>query len=121
MVAAANALRMKSYSSMAGMPVMMPVPMRRVRVVAMIVAFQLVTARHHEDAALDPDDFDLRAVKAGQHRAGDDFVDGAERGLAAAEIKHAIDGAEQGIELMSAEQHGDPQLALQRFHQTDHF
>src|SRR5579872_4773536 len=110
MVAAANALRMKSYSSMAGMRVVMPVRMQRVRIVAMAVAFQFVAARHHEDAAFDPHDFDLGAIEAGQHGPGDDFIDGAERRLAAAEIEYAVDGAEQRIEFVRAEQHGDPQL-----------
>ena len=87
---------------------------------AVRVALDVVVAGHDEDAALHPDDVDLGPVEARQHRAGDHLVDRAERGLAAAEIEHAVERAEQRIQLVGAEQDGDPEFRLQRFRQRDH-
>ena len=68
---------------------------------------------HDEDAAAGPHHIDVRAVELRQHRAGDDLVDGAERGMAVAEIEHAVDGAEQLVDLMRAEQHGNAEPLAQ--------
>src|SRR5690348_11487903 len=59
MPAAANALCMKSYVNMA--PVM---------VMLMRVAFQVVAARHDEDAPVHAQHVDVGAVETGQHRSG---------------------------------------------------
>src|SRR5580704_13055937 len=120
MVAAAKAFCMKSYSSTALLGSLQFVGMRRAVAMAMLVTLDVLVARHDEDAALQADHIDFGTVEARQHRAGDHLVDGAERGLAAPQIKHAIERAEQRVELMGAEQHSDPELGLQRFHQGDH-
>ena len=60
--------------------------------------------------SIDPHDIDVGAVESGQHRAGDDLVDRADRGLAPPKIEDAVDGVEQRIELMRAEQDRDLEL-----------
>ena len=59
-----------------------------------------------EDVAAGADHLNRRAVKTRQDGFGDDLIDGAERGLTAAEIKHAVDRAEKLVQLMGAKQHG---------------
>ncbi len=89
-------------------------------VVAMHVAFHVVAAGHDEDPALQADDVDLGSVEARQHRPGDHFVDGTERRLPPPEIKHAVERAEQRVQLVGAEQDGDPEFGLERLHQLHH-
>ena len=62
--AAQNALRMKSYSNIAPVPAML-VPMPGM---AVLVALDLVAARHHEHAAVDAHHLDLGAIQARQRR-----------------------------------------------------
>ena len=57
--------------------------------------------------------------KPRQHRRGDDFLDGAEHRLAVAEIEHAVERAEQLVEFVRAEQHGDLALAADLAHHVD--
>ena len=90
-----------------GVTVLMIVAM----VVHVIGALDVAAARHHEDMAVGAHHLDFGAVQPRQHRRGHDFVDGAEHGLAVAEIEHAVDGAEQLVEFVRAEQHGDLALA----------
>src|SRR5258708_39211584 len=106
---------MKSYRSTAVLRSLMLVGVRRPVGVAMRLVFDVLVAGHDEDAALEADALDLRSVEARQHRARDHFIDRAQRGLAAPEIEHAIERAEQRVELMSAEQDRDPELPLDRF------
>ena len=61
---AANAVRMKSYSSIALTCSLEIVRMHGPIVVAVLVAFQVVAAGHDEDAALEADDVDLGSVEA---------------------------------------------------------
>ena len=87
---------------------------------AVLVALDLVAARHHEHAAVDAHHLDLGAVQARQRRAGNDLVHRAERRVPVAEVQHPVERAEQRIQLVRAEQHGDPQLPLQLAHQLHH-
>src|SRR5271169_4428183 len=100
MVAAAKAFCMKSYSSIVPVRSLLIVRMRGPVFVAMHVAFHVVAAGHDEDTTLQADDVDLGAVEARQHRPRDHFVDGAERRLPPAEIKHAVERAEQRVQLV---------------------
>src|ERR1700693_5344946 len=113
MVAAAKAFCMKSYSSTELLDSLQFVGVRRPVAVAMLVALHVLVTRHDEDTALHAHHVDLGSVETRQHRARDHFVDGAERRLAASEIEHAIERAEQRVELMGAEQDRDPELHLQ--------
>ena len=61
----------------------------------------------------------LRAVEAGEDRRRHHLVDGAESGAAAAEIEHAVDGAEQLVQLMGAEQDGEAELLRQAADEVD--
>ena len=62
-------------------------------IVPMLVSFHVVAARHDEDATPGSHHVDLGAIKARQHGAGDDLIDGAERRLAAPEIEHPVERA----------------------------
>src|SRR5579862_1520084 len=115
MVAAANACRMKSNSNML---MLLFVRLMSIAVTVRVV-LQLVSARHHEDAVLEPQHLDLRAIEAREHGCGDHLIDGAERRVSPAEVEHPIERSEQRIELMRAEQHCDAELSLQRFNQGD--
>ena len=75
--------------------------------VAMRVALDVDVAGHDEKAPLDAHHFDLRAIEARKHRAGDDLVDRADHRRAAAEIEHAVDRVDQRIEFVGAEDDGD--------------
>src|SRR5665213_1440065 len=122
MVAAAKAFCMKSYSSIfpESSLVMVRVSVRRAVVMAVRVALQIMPAGHDEDAALQADDVDLGSIEARQHRPGDHVGDGAKRRLRPPEIKHAIERAEQRVQLVDAEQNGDPEFGLKRLHQLHH-
>ena len=80
-------------------------------VMRMVGALDVAAARQHENMPFGAHHVDIGAVKLRQHRRRDHFVDGAERGVAVAEIKHAIERADQLIELVGAEQHRDVALA----------
>ena len=93
---------------------------RRTVFVPVFVLFHVVPAGHDENAAFQADDLDRGAIQARQHRAGDHLVDGAERRMPIAEIQHAVERAQQRVQLMRAEQHGDPEFGLQRLRQLHH-
>ena len=76
-------------------------------IVAVRVALDVDAARHDEIAVLDVDDLDLRPIEARQHRTGHDLVDRADHRRPAAEIEHPIDGVDQRVELVGAEQDRD--------------
>src|SRR5271167_4031965 len=101
---ATKAVRMKSYSSMGVVIVRMASPMV---IVAVRVALDVDVAGHDEIAVLDVDDLDVRPIEARQHRAGHDLVDGADHRRSAAEIKHPVNGVDQRIEFVGAEQDRD--------------
>src|SRR5664279_1654908 len=114
MPAAAKALFMNSYWNMS---VLMLVAARAVIVVAQMVGnLHVAAARHDEEVTVGAHHLDLGAVEAREHRRGDYFLHGAAHRLAVAEIEHAIERAEQLIELMRAEQHGDLALAADVAH-----
>ena len=69
--------------------------------------------------SLDPDDVDRRPIKFRQDWRRYHLLDRAERRMSAAEIKHLVDGVEQRVQFMRAEEHGDPELGLQAFDQLD--
>src|ERR1700724_2469180 len=117
MAAAAKAFCMKSYSSIVMMRSFVIVRTLGTMVVAVRVAFHIVSAGHDEDSVLQTDYLDLGPVERRQHRTRDHLVDGAERRAPPPEIKHAVERAEQRIELVRAEQEGDPEFGLERFHQ----
>ncbi len=85
--------------------------------VPMRVGLDIVAAGHHENAALDADDIDGRAIELGEDRRRDHLFDRAERRLAIAEIEHLVDGIQQRVQFMRAEQHGNREFALQVFHE----
>ena len=89
-------------------------------IVTMRVMFEVEGPRHHENAPAKPHHFDFRPIETRQHRAGDDLVDRAQHRLAAAEIEHPVHGAEQRIEFMGAEQHGQPEFFLKPPDDFDH-
>ena len=70
-------------------------------------------AGHDEDLAAGPHHLDLRAIEARQHGRRDHLVDRAERRLAAAEIEHTVDRAEQLVDLMGAEEDGRCRISRQ--------
>src|SRR5579871_6004724 len=78
------------------------IAMRMIAVIlmAMRAVLEVVTLGHDEDPAAHADDLDRRAVETREDRAGDDLVDGAERRPSAAEIEHAIDRAQERVELV---------------------
>jgi hypothetical protein len=63
----------------------------------------IMIAGHDEDAALYAYDIDIESVKTREHRAGDHLIDGPERRLAAPEKEHAVEPAQERVELMGAE------------------
>jgi hypothetical protein len=88
-------------------------------VVQVIGALDVAAARHHEDMASRAQYLDVGAIKPRQHRRRHHFINGAENRLAVAEIEHAVERAEQLIELVRAEQHGDLSLAADLAHHID--
>ena len=88
-------------------------------VMQMIGALDIAAARQHEDMPVGMHHVDIRAVKLRQHRRRDHLRHGAERGMAIAEVEHAVERADQLIELVSAEQHRDVALAGEAAHQVD--
>jgi hypothetical protein len=90
-----------------------------VMLVPVVVPFDVLPRGHHEDPAIEMHHFDRRAIEPRQHRTGNDLVDRAQRRLAAAEIEHAIDRAQQRVQFMGTEQDGDAQFDLKRFDQVD--
>src|SRR6516164_8704781 len=97
---AANAVRMKSYSSMGAMGVIF-VAMR------LTLDFDAFVGRHHEIAVPGANDFDPGAIEARQHRPVDDVVDGADHRCARPQIKNPVDGVDQRVELVRAEHDRD--------------
>ena len=79
----------------------------------------LAPARQHEDMPAGVHHVDVGAVEPRQHRRGDDLVDGAKHGLAVAEIEHAVERADELVELVRAEQNRDAALAADAAHHVD--
>src|ERR1700733_14609766 len=113
---AAKAVRMKSYSNMGVVVVRMPVTI----VVAMRVALDVDITRHDVIAILDAHAFVRRPIEARQHWAGDHLVDGADHRRSPAQIENAIDGVDEWIELVGAEQNRDLQIVANAPGRFDH-
>src|SRR6516225_1023481 len=96
------------------MTVAMPV------VMSMIGALDVAAAGKHENMPIGPHHLDLRTVELRQYRRGCDFRHGAEGGMAVAEIKYAVECADQLVEFVGAEQHRDVALAGKAPNQIDH-
>src|SRR5664279_4513802 len=97
MLAAAKALFMNSYWNMSVM--MLVAAMAVIVVVHMVGNLDVAAARHDEDVAVGAHHLNVGAVKPREHRRGDHLLDGAEHRLAVAEIEHAVERAEQLVEL----------------------
>src|SRR5215472_908727 len=108
MQAAANAFCMKSY-----------VNMMTVMIVLMGIAFDVMCAGHYEDSSAHPHDVDVGAIESRQNRSGDHLCDRSESGMPIAEVENPVQGAEQWVDLVRAEQDGDAEFALQRASQFD--
>ena len=73
-------------------------------VVTVRVALDVDAARHDEEAVPHPHDLDFGVVEARQDGAGDDVLDRADDRLAGAEIEHPVDGVDERVEFVGAEQ-----------------
>src|SRR5271155_3918720 len=110
--AAAKALRMNSYSSIAQL---VGSGLVRIRMIVLMgVTLHIVAAGHDEYPVLEAHDVDLGSIKLRQHGSGNHLVHRAEGGMAVSQIKHPVESAEQRVQLMSAEHHRDPELAPKR-------
>src|SRR5579875_2872551 len=103
MAPAAKAVRMKSKSS----------------IVAMRLRLDLALGRDDENATLEPEDLDRHAIEPREHLARHHLLDAPERRLAPAEIEHPVHRAEEEIEVVGGEEHGDAELALDAADQGD--
>src|SRR6478752_1746892 len=101
------------------MSVMMMFVSVTMMVVKMVGALDVAAARHHENVAIGPDDLNVGSIKTRQHGSRDHLLDGAKHGLPIAEIEHAIERAQQLIEFVRAEQHGDFSAPADLAHHID--
>jgi len=76
--------------------------------------------RHYKNMSLGMDDLNVRAIKPGQYRSSNDFVDGTECCAASAEVKDAVKDAQKLIELVRAKQDGNPPLAAKSADEINH-
>jgi hypothetical protein len=112
---------MKSYSNIARVRVLMVIVLRSGKIVVqMIPTFDVVPLRHYKNMSLRMDDLNVRAIKSGQYRSSNDFVDSTEHCAASAEVKDAVKGAQKLIELVRAKQDGNPPLAAKSADEIDH-
>ena len=74
----------------------------------MLPRLDVVLPRHDKNPPAEPHDVDFRSIQTRQHGAGDHIIDGAERCMTGAQIKHAIQRTDQRIELMRTEKNGNP-------------
>ena len=86
----------------------------------MRVALDIMTAGHHENPAIQLHNVDLGPVQPRQHWARHYFLYCAECCTPLPEVKHAIQRADQLVELMGGKQHRDAALAGKAAHQLDH-
>src|SRR5215467_11388258 len=88
-------------------------------IVQVVGPFYVAAARHHKNMAVGAQHLDVGAVQLRQYWRRHDFVDIAENGSAIAEIEHAIEGAEQLVELMRTKQYGDLSFTADLPHHVD--
>src|SRR4029079_14308545 len=88
--------------------------------VVVLVAFEDLSARHDEDPPAGAHHLDRGAIERRQDFGRNHLVDGAEGGAAFAEIEHAIDRAEQLVELMGGEENGQPEAPAEITDEFDH-
>src|SRR6478672_13000600 len=99
--------------------VIVAMAMTMIMVVHVIHAFDVASARHHEDMAVGTHDLNVRAVELRKNRRLHNLVDRPEHGLPVAEVEHAVKGSQQLVKLMRAEQDRDLALAAYRAHHID--
>src|SRR4029077_13625256 len=85
----------------------------------MLIPLDLISAGHDENSTLKMHHIDVGAVKPRQDGRGDHFIDRSDGRLPVAEIKHAVDGADERVDLMSAEKHGELELAIELRNEAD--
>src|SRR6476660_9738332 len=91
--------------------VIVAMAMTMIMVVHVINAFDVASARHHENMAAGAHDLNVRAVEPRKNRCLHNLIDRPEHGLPVTEIEHAIKRSQQLVQLMRAEQHRDLALA----------
>src|ERR1700749_4776089 len=87
--------------------VIVAMAMTMIMVVHVNHAFDVASARHHEDMAVGAHDLNVRAVEPRKNRRLHNLIDRPEHGLPVAEIEHAIKRPQQLVKLVCAEQDGN--------------
>src|SRR5262245_10906149 len=100
-------------------PMIVVVAMTMIMVMHVIHPLHVAAARHHEYMAVGPKDLDFGAIQSRQHRCVDHFVHRAQHRLPIPEIENTVEGTEQLVELVSAEQNGDLSLAANGAHDVN--
>src|ERR1700758_100896 len=86
---------------------------RVILLVQMDHVLDVASLRHNEDMSIGADHVDFRSVKPRQNRCGHHLLDGTERGPSATEVEHTVEGAQQLVQLVGAEQNCDTTLATE--------
>src|SRR5215813_15119545 len=102
-----------------GVAMIVAMTMAVIMVVHVIHAFDIASARHHEDMAVGTHDLYVRAVELRKNRRLHNLVDRPEHGLPVAEVEHAVKRSQQLVKLMRAEQDRDLAFAAYRAHHID--
>src|SRR3974377_780815 len=97
------------------MSVMVPMPV----LMHMRVTLDVAAAREHEDVPARTHDLDVRAVELRQHRRGHNLIDRAQHRLAQAEVKRAIERADELVQFVRGEEHRDAALAADLAYDID--
>src|SRR5690606_6121138 len=80
-----------------------------------------VVGRAHDDhAAVAADDVDLGLVELGEHLRGEHLIRGADAEPSAGEVEHAVDHAEQRVDVVGHEQHPEAPLATMPVDEVAH-
>src|ERR1700733_12244175 len=87
--------------------------------VTMIVSLHFMSARHDEEPPVHTHDLDVSAIQSRKGGTVDDLSHRAERSVSVAEIEDAIEGREERIEFVRAEEDCDLQLLLYAAHELD--
>src|SRR3974377_715775 len=94
---------------------MVPMPV----LMHMRVTLDVAAAREHEDVPAPAPDLDVRTVEPRQHRRGPHLTNPAKHRLAVAEVKHAIERADELVQFVRGEEHRDAALAADLAHDID--
>src|SRR5262245_60017586 len=90
-------------------------------IVQMIGPLDVQPPRHHENMPVGAEHLNVGAEKLRYYRGCDHFFDRAKHGMTVTEIEDAVEGSEQLIEFMRAEQHRDLPLAADPAHHIDRY